>query len=506
MADDTVVFRSDVSLVRVDVQVLDRDNRTVTGLRADDFVLRDEGRVQAIRNFANENMPVDVLLLFDVSASMGPHVRRIANAAHQAMDVLTDKDRVGIMVFDRQSRVRLPFNGDRNEVERALDKMLRDEHFSGGTDITRAMFDAAEYAGSHGRRDARRAIVILTDDQTEFDRSEEQVGRALVRADAVMMALIAPDALANRGYGGNNGGGGYPGGGRSQGGISIGIPGMGYPGGGRRGGNGYPNGQRSGPRTKSAGTAQIARDSGGDSFPVEDASALETTLSRIRQRYALYFLVPPGARQGQERNIDVALADGVRRRYADSDLRYRRTYISPGNGSTSSDTTAAAPDGRNSDPVVISPSSNDSGIPRRRRAVSEPDGRGGPSGAPATAADSTPIYTDSSSSDTPRLRRAPDADSDRDPDRPVMRRAPSSSGSGSSDDPDRPVMRRAPSSGSDSSSDSDRPTLKRADPSSGTSTTPATTKPADPNAPVDPNAPPTGWRKVKPGEQQQQQQ
>src|SRR2546421_13054738 len=79
-AEDDAVFRTDVSLVRVDVQVLDRDNRAITDLRAQDFVLREEGQAQQIRNFARENMPVDVLLLFDVSASMRPHVERIASA------------------------------------------------------------------------------------------------------------------------------------------------------------------------------------------------------------------------------------------------------------------------------------------------------------------------------------------------------------------------------------------------------------------------------------------
>ena len=36
-ADDSVVFRSDVSLVRVDVQVMDANNRSVTMLTAKDF-------------------------------------------------------------------------------------------------------------------------------------------------------------------------------------------------------------------------------------------------------------------------------------------------------------------------------------------------------------------------------------------------------------------------------------------------------------------------------------
>jgi len=42
-ADDPVTFRSDVSLVRVDAQVWDRDNRSITGLRVEDFVLTENG-------------------------------------------------------------------------------------------------------------------------------------------------------------------------------------------------------------------------------------------------------------------------------------------------------------------------------------------------------------------------------------------------------------------------------------------------------------------------------
>src|SRR5881628_2265658 len=114
--DSDVVFHSDVSLVRVDAQVVDRDNRAITGLRISDFALREEGRPQQIRNFASENMPVDVLFLLDVSGSMRPHVQRIADAASQALRALGAEDRVAIMVFDRQTRLRMPFRKSRSDV------------------------------------------------------------------------------------------------------------------------------------------------------------------------------------------------------------------------------------------------------------------------------------------------------------------------------------------------------------------------------------------------------
>jgi VWFA-related protein len=362
--DDNLVFRSDVSLVRVDAQVVDSGNRAITHLHAGDFILRVDGKVVPIRNFASENMPVDVLFLLDVSASMRPHVQRIADASGQALTVLGKDDRMGIMVFDRNTRVRLPFNGNPQEVQREFDRLLRQERFNGGTDITRAMLDAADYIRHEGRRDARRAIVILTDDQTEFDRDDIAVGRALANADAVMCALIAPDAGQ---YG--HRGGGRPGG-LGGGGLGGGLGGIIFGRGG--GGNRYPGGG-GGSNTTSAGASEIARDSGGDSMSVNDASALEDTLARLRQRYTLYFNLPEGVQPGQERNIVVDLTPDARHRYFDAEVRYRRTSMS-GNGDRDiaplKVTRAPASNGY-STPSASATNPDAPAVPHRRVAVNE---------------------------------------------------------------------------------------------------------------------------------------
>jgi len=262
---------------------------------------------------------------------MRPHVERIASAAHEALRVLKSDDRVAIMVFDRSSRLRLPFRNSRDDVEREMESLLNQETFNGGTDITRALLDAASYIGREGRRDARRAIVILTDDRTERNRDVEAVSRALTKADAVLSLLLAPDAMGSyypgTGGGRRGGGGSWPGSGPMGGplgGIILGRRSGPYGGRGPGSGSG-----RRGPHTQSAETGEIARRSGGDTMPVDDASALETTLARIRQRYALYFNLPQGVKSGEERTLEVALADTARRRYADAEVRYRRTYFAP---------------------------------------------------------------------------------------------------------------------------------------------------------------------------------
>jgi VWFA-related protein len=334
-ADDDFVFRSDVSLVRVDAQVVDGSNRAITRLNAEDFVVREDGQPVAIKNLVSEQMPMDILFLLDVSASMRPHVQRIADASDSALGVLGKDDRMAIMVFDRATRIRLAFSTDRRQVRSEFDRLLRDERFNGGTDITRAMLDAADYIRNRGRHDARKAIVILTDDRTEFDRDDRAVGRALSRADAVLCALIAPDAMQNRG--------GYPGGGQRRGGYGGGGIGGGGPLGGiilpRGGGGPYGGGRPGGggrggaPRTQSAGTSEIARDSGGDSMSVNDSSALEETLLGLRQRYSIFFSLPDGVKPGDERNIQVDLASAARRRNSDAEIRYRRVYMTADGGS-----------------------------------------------------------------------------------------------------------------------------------------------------------------------------
>ena len=110
-----------------------------------------------------------------------------------------------------------------------METLLRQETFNGGTDITRGLLDAASYRTGGRRRGARRAIVILTDDQTESQprRRQPSAGRS-PRADAVLSALLAPNAMGNRGGRGADDttitvAGAWPGSGRrTAGGIVLG--------------------------------------------------------------------------------------------------------------------------------------------------------------------------------------------------------------------------------------------------------------------------------------------
>jgi len=141
-----------------------------------------------------------------------------------------------------------------------------------------------------------------------------------------------------------------------------------------------------GGRTHSAGTAEIARDSGGDSMSIDDTYAFQNTLQRIRQRYALHFLEPAGSRQGEERRLEVLLTAAAQRKYGNADLRYRSIYYAGGNSSAPVDgppvVSGASTESESSAPAASRTSrrTDDSAPPVMRRRPASDGSSSGPRG------------------------------------------------------------------------------------------------------------------------------
>jgi len=101
VAQEMPIFRAGVTLVRVDVQVTATE-KPISNLSRDDFVLLDEGEPQRIAYFGRETEPLWVLLLLDVSGSMGRFLRQIATVSQRALSGLNPGDHVGVMLFSRR--------------------------------------------------------------------------------------------------------------------------------------------------------------------------------------------------------------------------------------------------------------------------------------------------------------------------------------------------------------------------------------------------------------------
>ncbi|MFN0169583.1 MAG: VWA domain-containing protein [Bryobacteraceae bacterium] len=295
-APPEATFRSGTSLVRVDALALD-GSRVLSGLRKDDFVILDDAAPQPILHFEVENNHLDLLLLIDKSCSMMPVVAEIAVSAVEALTVLREGDRVGVMLFDQKRDLVIQPTAKMEEVAAALENAVRPEAIGGGTDINNAVLDAARFLRRQPRTDARRSILILTDNRSFKATKDSTVVRELWEADAVLNALIF------------------------QSGFGRAV---------------HRYRQMTNPAALvfglflEANVNRIVEQTGGESL--QSGTPLESfreMLERIRKRYSLHYR-PPAAPAGQRRSIRVALTAEVLRKHPGAKVLARRGYVPPG--------------------------------------------------------------------------------------------------------------------------------------------------------------------------------
>ncbi len=291
MAQEHGVFKSSVSLVHVDAEVTD-GKRLLTGFHKEDFRVFDNKAQQKILYLTQEETPLDLILLFDISGSMEPKLQKLGASAHAALGQLQPGDRVAVMVFSRDSSVVQPFTGDMERVEQSINRGVIGKA-EGGTHILRAVSDAATYFLKETRTERRRAVLIITDNHGQPSGHRNTVVRDLWEADALLcgLELRAAGESAMLGV-------------RSA--ISPGAAFM-----------------------NMENMTSVVEETGGDLIRGHDPGAdFEEMIERLRLRYMLVYALPPG-KPGQERKIKVELSEDAKKKNPQARVRARDGYYLP---------------------------------------------------------------------------------------------------------------------------------------------------------------------------------
>ena len=136
-------FRSGVDLVTVDALVTE-GGRAVTGLKAEDFRLRDNGVLQEVDSVTVDEAPISMLLALDTSNSVeGPTLGHLKQAAATAGHALSPSDRAAVMTFAESVKLRADW--------------------SAPTAATRTAIATAESGGATSLYDASYAALTLQD-------------------------------------------------------------------------------------------------------------------------------------------------------------------------------------------------------------------------------------------------------------------------------------------------------------------------------------------------------
>jgi VWFA-related protein len=188
-------FKADVKVVRVDAEVTD-GARSIDGLTRDDFRVHDDGKLQKIVYFSNTEEPLDVMLVFDTSASMLPAVERVAEVSREALGELRSGDRVAVMAFDADTDLIADFTGDFDRAQAVIRNAVLRRTFVANSQIQPAAHDAAGHFLRQPRSNRRRTVLIVTDNNGSS--RDERALPALWEADAVLNGLIVPGMAMRR--------------------------------------------------------------------------------------------------------------------------------------------------------------------------------------------------------------------------------------------------------------------------------------------------------------------
>ena len=271
MQAELPTYEGGVALVRVDVQVL-AAGKAVHGLTQNDFRVWDDGRAQPIVSFGAENQSLDVMLLLDSSSSTLPIERRIKSAAVDALSSLGPLDRIAAAFFNTRTFLVSAPTPERPEVS----TKLRNIPWGGdGTVLNATVLNGALYLARQARPAARRAIVILTDNEGRKEASDEAVRTALWENDVILSALIFPAVH----------------------------------------------------RKSEADIRPFVEDTGGDCLAAEArAIPFDELFRRLRERYVLFYRAP-ARRPGMTHTIKVDLSGEAKSRLQGVSVKARHGYV-----------------------------------------------------------------------------------------------------------------------------------------------------------------------------------
>ena len=179
-------FSTGVQLVEVYATVTDADGGMVTGLKREDFEVREDQELQEISAFAAGEFPLTVVLGIDRSWSMAGEPLRLAKAASRTfLRQLRPTDRSMAVAIGSDAEVIAPLSNDHAQQQRAID-LLDPWSTTSLHDAIISILDRLE------DESGRLAVVVFSDGVDRY--SNAPASRVIERARR-SQALIYPITL-----------------------------------------------------------------------------------------------------------------------------------------------------------------------------------------------------------------------------------------------------------------------------------------------------------------------
>ena len=276
-------LRVDVPLILIPVHVTTSLGTSVTDLRQENFRVFEDGVEQPVTNFAKEDAPVSIGMVFDSSGSMHTKIHKSSEAAAAFFKTANPEDEFFLVEFNDRPKLSVPFTRDSDEIYNRIAHVRA----VGRTSLLDAIHMAlAQMKHAHN---LRKAIIIFSDGGDNRSRyTEREVKEAMLESDVQVYAMGIFDPSDSRKL---------------------------------------TREELDGPQL----LTDLAEETGGKHFPVDHLDDLPKVCDRIgnelRNQYLLGYMSANTARDGRYRQIKVLLTNTGSR----PQLKpfYRQGYYAP---------------------------------------------------------------------------------------------------------------------------------------------------------------------------------
>jgi VWFA-related protein len=172
--ENVPIIRVSSNFVLVDALVENkRTGALLGGLEAGDFQVAENGVPQDLTYFSRDQLPLSIVFLFDMTDTVRPVLKQLAQGASLILSHLKPQDEVSVMVFSSHTETVQGFTTRRVSTEAAIEQ-ASDRKTKDGTFIDEDMYEAIDQAIQSTAPQGRRVLVWLTDGTSNFENSFTQ--------------------------------------------------------------------------------------------------------------------------------------------------------------------------------------------------------------------------------------------------------------------------------------------------------------------------------------------
>ena len=276
-----------VDLVLMYTSVFDKNNRFVGDLKRDNFKVFEDGIEQSIASFTQEDVPISMGILMDLSGSMRGKIDQVNKAALAFIRASNPQDQVFLIGFNEEVELLQDYTSDIDEVTDSLENIV----VTGGTALYDAIHLGVQKAQSGVK--AKKSIVVITDgeDRDSYYKLDELVSK-VQESDVQVFCIGFLNAAPEKGL--------------------------------------FGRWSKTAPEKAHDALERISEETGGKAFfpsKVTDIHSIVSEIaSELRSQYSIGYFSTNAARDGSFRRVKIELRglDDSKRQ-----LRYRRGYYAP---------------------------------------------------------------------------------------------------------------------------------------------------------------------------------